>query len=411
MKNLLTAFAVIFGLISVHAQVTTCTPDPANLPTGYHPAAIVDGQETVPYQHTVTIVVPQDTTVQGFTVPIDSIQVTGISNLPAGLSFYCNTGSCGIPGGQKGCVLVSGRPDPGTAGDYALTVTGTIYANLFGSPLAVPFSQFYDTLTVIAPPSTLSADFIWTSSCLDDSVQFLNYSSGLSNSWTWEVSSLGLTLTEENPKVRFFFSSTYDVTLTVSDGVQTDSITKSVTISPNPNAFAPADDTACQGDQINLLATGSGGDVFRWRPAADLTSVNTPATVFMLPVDTTQAFMPNQLIVRHIDTSNGCYGEDTVMIYGENCPTGISSLFDGETAYTYPNPVSDYVTVVFNSNRQRQVELSLIDLSGRHIFSEGKGVSEGQNNLQLDLNGLPSGWYLLRMTDGRESWQQGLIVR
>lgn len=400
-------FTLLFGF-SASAQV--CTPDTSTLPAGYYPNAITDGSETVPYSHTVTVVVPVDTTISGFTVPIDSLVVTNISGLPSGLSFACNPGSCGIPGGDKGCVELSGRPDQGTIGLYPVTVEGIIYANLFGGPVSAPFSQFYDTLQIQGAPWTLSADFIWNSDCEGDSIQFLNYTQGVSSSWSWDFGTSDNS-SLENPKYLYPSASSYTVKLVVGNGAISDSITKTVTINPNPTVMGPDDDTACQGSMLNLTANGTGGSTYRWRPAADFTAVTAPVTVYMVPQDTTQLYAPNQIYIRHINTTTGCYAEDTAIIYGQRCQTSIEGLFDGEEVYAYPNPVKDRLNVEFYSERNRKVEMSLMDLTGRIIFSDRKEVETGQNMLELDLGAMASGWYVLRMTDGRASWQQSVIVR
>lgn len=406
MKSRFLLFALLF---SFAASAQICTPDPANLPAGYYPNMITDGTETLPYNHTVTVVVPVDTTISGFAVPIDSLVVTNITGLPSGLSFACNLGSCGIPGGDKGCVELSGRPDQGTNGLYPVTVEGVVYANLFGSPVSAPFSQFYDTLQILGAPMTLSADFIWNSDCEGDSIQFLNYTQGASSSWSWNFGT-GDNSNIENPRYLYPSANSYSVKLVVGNGAITDSITKLVTIYSKPTVSGPMDDTACQGSMLNLSASGTGGNTYRWRPAADFTAVDAPVTVYMVPQDTTQMYAQNQIIIRHIDTPSGCYSEDTAIIYGERCQTSIEGLFDGEEVYAYPNPVQDRLNVEFYSERNRKVEMSLMDLTGRIIFSDRKEIETGQNMLELDLGAMASGWYVLRMRDGRESWQQGLVV-
>jgi len=395
--------------ISLQAQV--CTPDTATLPPGYFPAQITDGNETVIYNHVVTVVVPQDTIVQMFPVPIDSIVVTGIDGLPGGLFFNCSPGSCGIAGGSKGCILLEGRPDIGTAGSYPLTVVGTVYTTLLGAPFSVRFSQFYDTLQIGAAPMGLSAAIDAGTSCVGLGTQFQDYSQGVATSWSWDFGDGSGTSSMEKPVYTYATAGSFNVKLVVSNSTNTDSTTEMITVGVVPTASASADqDTACMGTMINLTATGADGNQFRWKPSSDLTNVVGPVTAFMVPSDTTKMFEQHIVYLRNIDTNTGCSSVDSVILTGENCATGIQGLFDGNEVYAFPNPAHDQVTVVFESNRRRKVELSLLDLSGRMIFSDRKEVEIGSNQLQLHLGDLSPGYYVLRMQDGRESFQQPLIV-
>lgn len=56
---------------------------------------------------------------------IDSAQTTNINGLPAGLSYNCNPASCGIAGGEHGCLNISGTTNV-AAGIYTFTIQGYV---------------------------------------------------------------------------------------------------------------------------------------------------------------------------------------------------------------------------------------------------------------------------------------------
>jgi PKD repeat protein len=83
---------------------------------------------------------------------------------------------------------------------------------------------------------TLTAYFIAeeTDVCENEEVQFTDYSLGAVSSWSWEFpGGEPETSTEENPEVTYAAAGTYDVTLTVSDGTDTETFTQEAYITVN----------------------------------------------------------------------------------------------------------------------------------------------------------------------------------
>ncbi|MBL0031185.1 MAG: T9SS type A sorting domain-containing protein [Bacteroidetes bacterium] len=67
----------------------------------------------------------------------------------------------------------------------------------------------------------------------------------------------------------------------------------------------------------------------------------------------------------------------------------------------YPNPVSGIATIYFNSVDARDVQISLIDVSGRLVYKmyEGK-IDIGENSISFDLSGVGKGFYFVEMVKG-----------
>jgi hypothetical protein len=90
---------------------------------------------------------------------------------------------------------------------------------------------------------------------------------------------------------------------------------------------------------------------------------------------------------------------NVVMTYTGNQLLGINateSLIEG--LRTYPNPVTDQLTVNIVSKKDASIFLTICDLSGRNLISEVAGLTVGSNMLQINTSGLPSGLFILKIT-------------
>lgn len=139
-----------------------CTPNASNtaLITPDTITNFVSGVVGQPYTQVVYLHPPDDTTTNVppfgmITVNITNITLDAVDNLPPGLAYACNPGTCIYPGGVSGCALISGTPT--MAGtfvlDIAITSNGTV--TIIGN--TIPVSQ-QDTIQsyriIIDPPAT-----------------------------------------------------------------------------------------------------------------------------------------------------------------------------------------------------------------------------------------------------------------
>jgi len=139
-----------------------CTPNASNtaLITPDTVTNFVSGVVGQPYMQVVYLHPPNDTTTNvppfgNITVNVTNITLDAVDNLPPGLAYACNPGTCIYPGGVSGCALISGTPT--MAGTYvldiAITSNGTV--TIIGN--TIPVSQ-QDTIQsyriIIDPPAT-----------------------------------------------------------------------------------------------------------------------------------------------------------------------------------------------------------------------------------------------------------------
>ncbi|MEI6766764.1 MAG: T9SS type A sorting domain-containing protein [Bacteroidota bacterium] len=111
MRKIATLIALLFVLTKGYSQ---CTPDLTMTSPGIFPPALTTACVNSPYTDTVNIVFKEDTVLFGFTLAMDSVKVTNVLNLPAGMNYSCGNGSCKYicvpPQLTYGCLLIDGTP-------------------------------------------------------------------------------------------------------------------------------------------------------------------------------------------------------------------------------------------------------------------------------------------------------------
>ncbi|MDF2448168.1 MAG: hypothetical protein K0R26_672 [Bacteroidota bacterium] len=134
-KTLLLAALLISGMSQLIAQCTI-TPGCAIGSAGYctTPATATPlPNGTVLNSYNTTIQVSIGTSAFGGAATITNATVTSVSGLPAGLTYAVNPSNGVINGGGNGCILISGTPASGSAGNY--TVAANIIANTNFGPV------------------------------------------------------------------------------------------------------------------------------------------------------------------------------------------------------------------------------------------------------------------------------------
>ncbi len=117
-------------------------PDSA---TGFPPAVA-----TLDYNLVVTAVIPKDTIIFPLPrLPIDSIGIVAVQGLPAGFTVTPNRKSGYWRGGNKGCVLIAGKPTLQQIGKYPLVFNLVGYMGGLGLPM--PADVTFYSITIISP--------------------------------------------------------------------------------------------------------------------------------------------------------------------------------------------------------------------------------------------------------------------
>ena len=147
---------LLFTIISYQITLAQCTPDPlyADSAWGIWPdeqTNFVSGDIGVAYQQIVNFKVPIDagdidTSFAG--VPVDSVVLNNVQNLPPGLSYACNVPSCTWYGDSAGCASIDGMPT--TNGSFQITLDVTGWVTIFFNPFPQTFT--YDAYVINIGP-------------------------------------------------------------------------------------------------------------------------------------------------------------------------------------------------------------------------------------------------------------------
>lgn len=143
--------------------------------------------------------------------------------------------------------------------------------------------------------------------CRGEAVTFSNTSTGtiISHTWHFGANAIPPTATTAGPhNVTYGTPGTKVIKLVVSDGINTDSITKIITVNAIPLVNAGTDRTICSGQSVTLTATGASSYV--WSHGS------TTASVMVSPISTT--------IYSVTGTSNGCSATDDVLVIVNQSP-------------------------------------------------------------------------------------------
>ncbi len=194
-------------------------------------------------------------------------------------------------------------------------------------------------------------------------------------------------------------SSTTNYKVTVFENNCEDSDTIQVSVksiianSPLSSANAGDDISICLGESVTL--SGGGGDTYSWDTGdkdKDITVSPTRTTTYTL-----------------MASSGGISTEDTITVTVENCtaPTDEPAL---TTEFNvFPNPTTGTLNINVNS-QSPELNLILIDMNGRVVFSDKLNSNHGSINKQINLSSAVKGIYFVRLFNNTENLVKKVFV-
>jgi hypothetical protein len=110
------------------------------------------------------------------------------------------------------------------------------------------------------------------------------------------------------------------------------------------------------------------------------------------------------------DTSNSITVTVAGSKTGENLPTSLSAVSLGEGMTIYPNPVHGPLNLEASGLQSGDAQIQVIDQLGRTVLSQTVSISDTVMSHQIDMSTLPSGMYLITVTDaGAKKWMLKFI--
>ncbi len=106
---------------------------------------------------------------------------------------------------------------------------------------------------------------------------------------------------------------------------------------------------------------------------------------------------PNLILT---DSMGNVVYEEKVSLKGMS--TEVSSFKESEPFRLYPNPVNDVLNIVFNKSDYNQIQIEIIDLTGKTMLIQTKKQILAGQPVKLNVQSLPGGIYLCRVTNANQ---------
>jgi hypothetical protein len=89
---------------------------------------------------------------------------------------------------------------------------------------------------------------------------------------------------------------------------------------------------------------------------------------------------------------------------------GIDEISSVNSVSIYPNPATEQFTLTFNNTVSSQMQVNLIDATGRIVASKKAFAGIGKNNVDMNVSELAAGIYQLQMMKDGEVASRAIII-
>ncbi|AOW19684.1 T9SS type A sorting domain-containing protein [Urechidicola croceus] len=248
------------------------------------------------------------------------------------------------------------------------------------------------TVVNLDPNACLSAEFSAddTSVCITDTVTFTASSSSTDiTTWSWDFGDSQTATTAGPHEITYSSPGTYTVSLTTSDGVNGDTVTKTDYITVVGETVASISITSDSSCETSVTFEGSitpdiPGITYRWR-------INNGA-----PTSTTSTFTPTSINDGdsvHFEVSNGSLGEcHNFTLVSEAIVLDCGSLsvddYLFDTVSIFPNPATDRIEI---KGLQEEAVFKVYSILGKKL------LEQKLTNDYIDISSLKSGIYFVKL--------------
>jgi len=226
--------------------------------------------------------------------------------------------------------------------------------------------------------------------CQNEMIYFTDVSAGDVTSWNWTFEGGDpANSAEQNPVVAYNTDGTFDVTLEVSDGTETNAITLEdyITVFENPETLLTAFEDVCDYDPAFELTGGSPEGGFYEGPGV--------VDGWFYPE---QAGLGTHTISYTYIGNGGCQSsvEETILV--DECVS--VTEFDENTMKLFPNPSTGVFEIEFNFTGKISIEI--LNIVGTEVYHMNF-YSDGTYHNRIDLSGLESGIYFVTLKSSQET--------
>ncbi|NNM15658.1 MAG: T9SS type A sorting domain-containing protein, partial [Bacteroidia bacterium] len=108
------------------------------------------------------------------------------------------------------------------------------------------------------------------------------------------------------------------------------------------------------------------------------------------------------LVIGHVDDNgNVCTLQNYAPRYAE--AGSIQSKLDADFINIFPNPSTGNVTIEYVMNANMDVEIKVMDITGRTVEQKSQNANSGMNSLKMDLSHLNNGVYFVNLNNTLEN--------
>jgi hypothetical protein len=196
---------------------------------------------------------------------------------------------------------------------------------------------------------------------------------------------------------------THDLTYTYEDANGCiNAAGQTVTVNPLPEPDLGADTTICSSQSVELDATTAGAVSYLWQPGGQTTA--------QITVDTTGFGLGIHTFVVTVTDANGCSGSDAVNVEFEDCP-GIGELAGVNDISLFPNPGQGAFSLRIEASKALDINIKVYNNRGVSVYEQEGLMVTGTEQISIDLNGQPSGIYMVNVYNRQGRWIEKLVIR
>lgn len=271
---------------------------------------------------------------------------------------------------------------------------GTVYFDPCYPPTVTGFDPSFEACAATVLTAAFSADT--TALCGQGTVHFTDETVGDISSWSWTFQGGDpATSTEQNPAVLYSIPGTYDVSLTVTSGSNTNTESKTgfVNMYALPEVTLAGLPQLCYYDLPHTLTEGvPAGGVYQGEGVYEGTFYPDSTGIGTFTITYTYS------------DENGCTNSAQSQILVDEC-TGIAET--QVVATVYPNPSQDGIFHFTNNGNSVVREYSVANALGKVVL-EQKNVNK--STFSFSFSGNPKGVYFLKyLLDGKPQTVKLLI--
>jgi PKD repeat protein len=250
------------------------------------------------------------------------------------------------------------------------------------------------------PPAAAAFTAVDTAVCQNSSVQFTDESTGSIVEWYWTFpGGTPETSREKDPLITYGTPGKYDVTLTVSDGVDDSTITKTdfITVNTLPEVTFGAIEDQCINYPAFMLTQGSPeGGTYSGPGVVDNT------------FDPALAGTGTHTLTYTVTGENGCVNSADQTVVVDAC-TGVPEN-NGILINALPNPTSGLFRLSLTGMEQ-SVSLKIVNSAGEVVFAKNNIQIDHTYTTTIDLSEFSGGIYYIYVEGNRNSYFRKIILQ